>query len=260
MATDLELTKQFEEKKRALREKGNFSYKQLEDAFHQRTSGTYVGDVIFGANDGIVTTFAVVAGSVGAGLPAGIILILGFANLIADGLSMGLGNYLGKKSEREYNRGQREKEAWEIKHFPEVERGEVRSIFLKYGFTGAELDRAIDIVTKDEKAWVDLMMVEELGIIDEGDGAPTKHGLATILAFDIAGLSPLIPFVVGMSGASGFGLSIAFAAVTLFSTGAFRAKISPRRWWRAGLEMLIVGGVAGLAAYVVGSLLESLVA
>lgn len=259
MPTDQELMKQFETKKRLLKEKGNFSYKQLEDAFHQRTSGTYVGDVIFGANDGIVTTFAVVAGSVGAGLSPNIILILGFANLIADGLSMGLGNYLGKKSEREYNAGQREKEIWEIEHFPEIETQEVRTIFEKYGFRGADLNRAVQIVTSDKKAWTELMMVEELGLIEEGDGTPARHGLATIVAFDLAGLAPLLPFVFGLSGSVAFGTSIGLAAVILFTTGAFRAKISPRRWWMAGLEMLGVGSIAAVAAYVVGNVLESLV-
>jgi VIT1/CCC1 family predicted Fe2+/Mn2+ transporter len=259
MATDEELTCLYEQKKRLLKRGGSYSSEDLQDAFHQRTSGTYVGDFIFGANDGIVTTFAVVAGSVGANLPASVILILGFANLIADGLSMGLGNYLGKKSEREYHQDQRRKEEWEIDHHPELEAGEVRTALSCYGFRGEDLDRAVQIVTADKKTWVDFMMAEELRIQERPRGTPVRHGMATFVAFAIAGLAPLIPFVAGMSGTTGLAFSAACAGITLFTAGALRAGISLCRWWIAGIEMLGIGAVAALAAYLVGDILAMLI-
>lgn len=258
MTTDDDLKSLYEKKRSILMSAGSFSHAELEDAFHQRTGGMYIGDFIFGANDGIVTTFAVVTGSVGANLPPTVILILGFANLIADGLSMGLGNYLGKKSESEYHQGQRRKVEWEIEHHPELEASEVRSALLRYGFRDEELDRAVQTVTADKLTWADFMMTEELGIHERPGGTPARHGAATFCAFAVAGFAPLLPFVVGMSGTSGLLVSTLCAGVTLFIAGAMRAVTSTRRWWLAGFEVLAVGAVAAIAAYFVGDLLEHL--
>jgi hypothetical protein len=80
----------------------NARYRRFEAMMHSRTAGKYIGDVVYGANDGIITTFAVIAGSAGASLSHSVIIILGFANLVADGISMGASNYLGGKSEKDY--------------------------------------------------------------------------------------------------------------------------------------------------------------
>src|SRR4030042_4605485 len=96
-----------DKKMRLLSQKDHAGLMQLENNYHQRTSGLYLSDVIFGANDGIITTFAVVAGASGASLSPVVVIVLGFANLIGDGLSMGIGNYLGRKSEEAYQKGQR---------------------------------------------------------------------------------------------------------------------------------------------------------
>ena len=93
---------------------------------HKTESGAYIGEAVYGALDGIVTTFAIVAGVEGAGLSSGIVLILGFANLIGDGLSMGVGSYLSTKSRREYEKSERKRELWEIENYPQGEREEIR--------------------------------------------------------------------------------------------------------------------------------------
>ena len=98
---------------------------------HQKERGKYVGDLVYGALDGIITTFAVVSGVQGAQMNNSIVLIMGFANLIADGISMGVGNYLSSKSELEYIKKEREREEWEIEHYPEGEKEEIRYIFKK---------------------------------------------------------------------------------------------------------------------------------
>src|SRR3989337_3094736 len=99
----------------------NPDYRKREELYHQHQAGTYIKDLIYGANDGIITTFAVVAGATGASLSPMVVIILGFANLLADGVSMGAGNYLGIKSERDYQRAQRKKEEWEIDHLRNLE-------------------------------------------------------------------------------------------------------------------------------------------
>ncbi|MBI3114881.1 MAG: VIT1/CCC1 transporter family protein [Candidatus Kerfeldbacteria bacterium] len=256
---DDRLRRLYDDKKRALEAQGSYTLKRLEDAFHQRATGTYLKDLVFGANDGIVTTFAVVAAAAGAGLEAFVVIILGVANLLADGLSMGLGNFLGEKSDEAYNRGQRQKEYWEIKHFPEIERNEVRAVFKKWGFSGQLLEQAIHQVVADPDRWVDFMMREELGIVESEDsGGAAKHGVAMFFAFVIAGFIPLIAYVLP-NVPSPFLVSTVLAGLTFCAVGSLRAKFTPTRWWVAGLEVLLIGGIASAVAYGIGRVLERIV-
>lgn len=230
------------------------------EQYHMNFGGTYIKDLVFGANDGIVTTFAVVAGVAGARLEDSIVLILGFANLVADGLSMAVGNYLGTKSEQQYVAGEREIEEWEVEHMPEEEREEMRHIYRRKGFTGVDLERAVTIITADKKRWVDEMMWQELGIESKAPDTkqPYKNGLVTFTAFVAAGFVPLVPYVFGMS-ADGLISSSVMACVTLFAVGSARSIITKKRWWLAGLEMLMVGGIAAGAAYGVGAFIDRLI-
>lgn len=258
--TDEELTleAQLLKKAKLLGDKKNRDFKLVEDAWHQRAKGEYVADVVFGANDGIITTFAVVAGAAGASLSPLVVIILGFANLLGDGASMGLGNYLGKKSEAEYIARQRQKEAWEIDHLPVIETHEIREIFERKGFRGADLARAVEIVTSNREVWIDTMMKDELNLVTEPSGMPAKHGLATFIAFNLAGVLPLLPFFLELTNDQRLITSLFVTAFTLFGVGALRTKISATRWWRGGLEMLVVGGVSAALAFGVGWALRQL--
>jgi VIT1/CCC1 family predicted Fe2+/Mn2+ transporter len=228
---------------------------------HKTESGAYIGEAVYGALDGIVTTFAVVAGVEGAQLSSGIVLILGFANLIGDGLSMGVGSYLSTKSRREYQQSERERERWEVENYPEGEREEIREIYRKKGFKGPDLDRAVEIITSDKDVWVETMMQEELGIIEE-TGHPFFNGLSTFLSFIIAGFIPLLFFVVALAfpalGSHTFYMSVFLTGLTLFVVGSLRVLVTRARWWRSGVEMLVVGGAAALGAYLVGYFLRGL--
>lgn len=232
---------------------------QLEDNYHQRTSGLYLSDMIFGANDGIVTTFAVVAGVSGAALSPLVVIVLGFANLIGDGLAMGIGNYLGRKSEEAYQRGQREKERFEIRHLRDVEIAESEEILRQRGFEGADLAAAMRVITGNEDRWIDFMMRDELGILEEKGGSAFNHGIATFVSFFVAGLVPLLPFLVPGLKAQALPLSVVLTATTMFVSGALRSRVYPISWWRAGLEMLAVGSLAAFAAFTIGKLGEGLV-
>lgn len=246
-----------ERKQRALEKEENRGWRRLEEAYHGRRGLSYIGDVIFGANDGIVTTFAVIAGAAGAGLDNIVVVILGFANIVADGLSMGLGNYLSNKSEADYARGQRQKEQWEIDNLRENEVDEIRVIFASWGFTGDLLDRSVEQVTRNREAWVDIMMKHELGIMEEDSGKPLKRGIAIFLAFVTAGIIPLLPYL--LNAPSPFVTSIILGAMTLFLFGAARSRTTPLSWFRAGMEVLLIGSIAASAAYVVGDVIENVV-
>lgn len=157
----------------------------------------YLRDLVYGANDGIITSFAVVAGVAGAALSTRTVLILGMANLLADGFSMGASNFLSIRSEEA------------VRH----SRGDP---------------------------------VEE--------PFPLRHGLATLLAFVVAGAVPLLPYVLVVPE-DRFPVAIAATLVTLFVVGALRSAVTLLRWWTAGLEMLAVGATAAAVAYGVGYLL-----
>lgn len=228
---------------------------------HQSIGGRYIKDIVYGANDGIVTTFAIVSGVAGAALSIKTVLILGFANLIADGISMGASNYLGSKSEEHYYKREKEMERWEVEHLPEEEREEIRRIYAKKGFQGDDLKRAVAIITGNKDRWVDVMMKEELGLIKEPSGQAIKSGLVTFVSFAAAGLMPLISylFVERLGGINPFTLSIMITGFSLFIVGAARSFITKHSWLRSGLEMFLVGMFAAAVAYAVGAILKEVV-
>ncbi len=232
-----------------------------EPAIHDVVKGQYIGDMVYGAIDGIVTTFAVVSGVAGASLSPGIVLILGFANLFADGLSMAVGNYLGTKSEVEYKRRERYREEWEVENLPQEEREEIRQIYRRKGFTGDLLERAVEVITGNKKQWVDTMLLEELHIIPE-QKSPLAAGAVTFGSFVLAGFVPLFSYVlsytVSFFARHAYPTSIGLTFATIFAVGSLRVYVTGKRWWTSGLEMLLVGGATAVVAYVIGYVLRGL--
>lgn len=222
----------------------------------ERLGGVLVEDMVFGANDGIITTFAVVAGVTGGALGAVVIVILGFANLFADALSMGASNFLGRRSKRDYIRSQREMEEWEIDHVPDQEREELRRIFQNFGLRGEQLENVVAAVAQNKSAWVDAMMTGELGLT-QNNSSPFKHGVATAGAFVVAGSVPILPYLFCPSHYC-FVTSAVFAGVALFIAGALRTLITQVNWLRSGIEMLAVGSVTAAVAYAVARAVSSL--
>ena len=216
---------------------------------------SYLRDFVYGGIDGAVTTFAIVAGVAGAGLSATVVLVLGVANLIADGFSMAASNFLGTRAEQDVRRRVRRDEAAQIDRFPEGEREEVRQLFAAKGFAGADLDRAVEIITSDRQRWLDTMVRDEFGL-SLTDPSPARAAAATFLAFVAVGSLPLIAFVVEalriVHVPRPFVLSTALTAAALFLVGALKSRIVKRTWYWAGLESLLVGGAAAALAYLIG--------
>jgi len=232
-----------------------------EDVYHRKAEGTYIGDLVYGALDGIITTFAVVAGAAGASLSAGVVLILGFANLLGDGVSMALGNYLSTKSELEYRNSERAREEWEIENIPEGETEELRQIYEKKGFKEPLLEQVVSVLTSDRENWLDTMMLEELNIVVE-EKSPVKSALATFIAFVVVGIIPLLAFLLSyvqpfLSGID-LQISLLLTGLAIFVVGSARSRVTGKKWYIAGVEMTIVGALAAGAAYMVGFLLGGL--
>lgn len=164
--------------------------------------GVYIGDFVYGANDGIVTTFAVVAGATGALLSSGVVVILGLASLVADALSMGASNFLAIRSEKELERKKKREAGGELPHN--------------------------DVIT------------------------PIQHGVVTFGAFIVAGIVPLLPYLMDLAKSQQFLISSVLAAVTFFMVGGIRTFITGGSFLKAGVEMLLVGGVAASVAFSIG--------
>jgi len=224
------------------------------------TEHSYVGDFILGAIDGCVTTFAVVAGVAGAGLPKTVAIILGISNLLADGFSMAAGVFQKAKSDEEIVDRARQMEEKHIDEVPEGEREEIRQIFSSKGFEGELLDKAVDVITSDRKQWVDTMITDELGLQLEVPN-PFKSAFTVFWAFVIVGLIPLSPFFITHPFAQGqtFIISSIATAFAFFIVGTIKGKIVRRSWIFSGFETLFIGGAAATLAYLVGSLLQTLV-
>jgi len=154
-----------------------------------------LGDAVFGAIDGCVTTFAVVASAMGAELNNSVVLILGFANLVADGFSMAVSNYLGTKSERERVEQARQAEQRHILHVPEGEREEIRQIFARKGFTDDVIEKIVEVISTNSQLWVDTMLSEELGLQVSGRH-PLRAATATFAAFVVIGFVPPLTFLI----------------------------------------------------------------
>lgn len=232
----------------------------IEERLSRPPRQSHLRDFIYGGIDGTVTTFAVVAGVVGADLSASVIIILGFANLIADGFSMAVSNFLATRAEMQEQAKARREEEQEIKDEPEGEREEIRQIFAKKGFSGAQLDTVVEVITSDPRVWVDTMMTEELGY-SPSSAQPLKAASATFLAFLLIGFIPLSAFLVELVTPSlierAFLWSSVMTAGAFFIVGALKARFVAQRWWLAGVETLAVGGAAATLAYVVGALLKN---
>lgn len=221
----------------------------------------YLGEFVYGGIDGSVTTFAVVAGSVGAGLDSAIIIILGFANLLADGFAMSVGAYLSKKSEQQNYEKHKKVEYWEVENLPETEREEVRDIYRQKGFEGELLEQVVDVITANKDRWVDVMMKEELEMLKE-QKSPIAIGGVTYFAFVLIGLIPLIVYVwdyVSTFPGDLFLWSCILTSMAFITIGFFKTYVTQSSRWKGILETLILGGIAAAVSYFVGDILESII-
>lgn len=221
----------------------------------------WLPDFIYGGIDGTVTTFAVVAGVVGADLSTGVILILGFANLLADGFSMAVGKYSSDKAELDRIHSIKEDEIQSILEKPHEEREEVREIFRRFGFKGENLKRAEKVITSNPKTWVKIMLNHEFNVIEENVN-PLKGAVFTFLAFITIGLVPLLGYAFQSQadwdeGTLFFGTCFT-TLLALFFVGTVKSRFSNRHWFFTGLETASIGGIAATIAYLVGYLLGNL--
>ncbi len=239
------------------------SAEAIRERLERGPSQSYLSDWVYGAVDGAVTTFAVVSGVAGAQLSTSIVLVLGVANLLADGFSMAAGNFLATRSERALRRRHEETEREHIRRLPEGEREEVRQIFARKGFEGEALESIVAHITADKERWVQTMLQEELGLASV-ERHPLRAAWNTFFAFVVVGTVPLLAYALDLAAPAveienPFLWSSALTGLAFFGIGALKSRFVGERWWISGLETTAVGGLAASIAYMVGALLRGIV-
>ncbi|VFJ13878.1 VIT1/CCC1 transporter family protein [Candidatus Nitrosocosmicus franklandus] len=225
-----------------------------------------IEDFVYGATDGAVTTFAIVAGVVGASLSPSIVIILGFANLFADGFAMAVGNYLSTRSKLEYEERERKRQSKEIEDFPERKISEIKNIYAEKGFKDELLEKVTNVLISNRKIWTDILLKEKTGVTDKENVNPIFKAITTFVAFNLVGLIPLLPFIFalfindssssGLSSQTVFAYSSVFTALAFFSIGIISGKVVGKPSIRSGFITLIIGGIAAIVSYIVGTLLS----
>jgi predicted membrane protein (TIGR00267 family) len=226
------------------------------EKWHMR-GGSWIGDAIYGVNDGLGAVFGIVSGVAGATGGSSVVLIAGLAGMVASAISMGSGAYLAAKSEREVYEAELAREKDEIEQNPEEEREEMELFYQLKGFSAEEAKTLVDRISQHPEQFLKTLAHEELGLSETNFPNPWISLFSSMLSTALGAFIPLIPFFF----ASGFGavaVSLGISLAAHFAVGAAKSLITARSWWTSGLEMTVVGIIAGVITYVLGTLFGSL--
>mmetsp|Transcript_12938 Transcript_12938/g.27910 ORF Transcript_12938/g.27910 Transcript_12938/m.27910 type:complete len:279 (+) Transcript_12938:27-863(+) len=235
---------------------------------HQ-TEGGFLKPLIFGGLDGILTSFAIVAGAAGGSMPIPVVLVLGFSNIFADALAMGVGEFLSSKAENEWILSERQRENWEMENYPEGEIEEMIDIYENRGMSREDATQVITTMSKYQDFFVDIMMAEELALrVPEEDHKieSMKEGVVMFCSFATFGSLPLLGYVIipALFPQSEeevlFSAACVITGMVLFGMGCVKSNFSASHWFVCGLETLLLGGACATVAYTIGQFVDSLIA
>ncbi len=222
--------------------------------------GGKIRSVILGLNDGLISTFTLLVGVAAATLASTgsniIVILTGLAAMVSGAISMGLGEYISSKSEYNYIKNELKKERAEIELFPEEEKEEVREIFEKMGLEGESLNACVEKITSNKQVWLDFLTKSELGL--EEPENPILGAILTFLSFVFGSFLTLFTYFFNL-GLISLVLSSIISFLLLFIVGVLKTKITGEKKIRSGVEMIMIGIVAFIASYGIGSVLEQLI-
>ncbi|MFA9288721.1 MAG: VIT1/CCC1 transporter family protein [Weeksellaceae bacterium] len=232
--------------------------KHLQEQAETSPLAKYLREIVYGGNDGIVTTFAVVAGFQGAQIDPNTmaymtVLLFGLANLFADATSMGLGNFLSLRAEKDQYHKERAKEIKRIETDVEVERAETAFMLKSHNFTAAEAEKIALLISSNKEYWIDYMMRYEFNFADLSKENPLLKGIATFLSFIVFGIIPLTPFIFLKGSPNSFMYAVIATTAALLLLGLLRWRVTEQSIIRAVGESLLVGGLSAGIAYAVGT-------
>jgi len=221
--------------------------------------GGGVRDMIFGANDGLVSTLAFVAGVAGAITNPSIVLLSGIAELFAGTISMAAGAYQSSKSELEVLDKENQRKKVRKGETPEEEKAELVKFYQAEGFKREEAKAIVDRIVEEKELSRKAATLEALGLAPEELGNPLKAGVLCGVSFGLAALVPILPFIFPISSLEALMASIVGTVTTLFGVGALKTIFSRKNWIRSGLEMMVIGASAAAVTYVIGNLFSLII-
>ncbi|GET89664.1 hypothetical protein, conserved [Leishmania tarentolae] len=235
--------------------------KEMSQECHNSSASEYVKSLVFGGLDGIMTTFAIIAAAAGSGGNKATVLIFGFSNVIADGFSMGFGEYVSGEAERENAISERRREEWEVENSFDLEIDEMVQIYMAKGLSFDDAQTIVGIISKDPKMFVDFMMVEELGLLVDIDDAHSskKQGVVMFTSFLFFGSLPLLAYIPG----NGQGVDFIFfvscflTMTSLVFLGSVKGYLVGVSMWRSALLMVLNGAISGTVSFLAGYLIQT---
>ena len=230
---------------------------------HNDGASDYVKSVVFGGLDGIMTTFAIVNAAAAGGGDWKTVLLLGLSNVVADGFSMGFGEFVGGDAERDHAMIERSREEWEVANCKEMEMEEMIQIYKERGLSDEDAKTIVDIISKDPKLFVDFMMVDELGIYCdlEDKWGPLMQGIVMFVSFIIFGTIPVLPYLsmTGRGVDSTFMAALFVTGIALVVLGAVKGHLTGLDKMRSAVVMVFNGCVSGAVSFTTGLLVQSIV-
>ena len=220
------------------------------ERWHVRGTG-WIGDAIYGVNDGLGAVFGIVSGMAGYTGGSEVVLAAGLAGTLASALSMGAGAYLASKSQREVYESEVARERAEIEEDPHEEMLELELFYQLKGFSAEESRAMAERIHKEPKQFLRALVQEELGLSEENFPNPWRSTLSASVSTAIGGFIPIIPFffTVGMPAVVA---SFIISTIAHFAVGASKALVTARPWWATGAEMTIVGVIEAAVTYGLG--------
>ena len=220
---------------------------------HVGETRQYWRDIILGVNDGLVSIFLLVAGVVGGGLDADKVLLIAVAGTIAGAISMAAGEFLATKSQDEVLEREVALERQHITHHRQSEVDQLFEMLRDMGVAESELDAVVEALSREDDTLLNAMKALEFGIVETERRSPYRAMLAAGLLFLLGSLTSVIPFLFTESTGLGLTLAAILTAAGLFGVGAAKTAITNTNPVRSGLENLVIAGVGGVIAFLVGA-------
>jgi predicted membrane protein (TIGR00267 family) len=232
-------------------------YHHFHDEPWHTPKGRAIREVVFGMNDGLITTLCFLAGVSGAIAHSGVVILAGLAEVIAGAVSMALGAYLATKAQQEFFAREIARERREIEEAADHERDEVREIYRGHGLTEDEIEIMTHRITADKERWLHFMLREELGLVEETFDNPIESGAIMGVSFILGALPPLLPYFF-LAPRQALPATVIFSLLTLFGLGIGKTRVTKINWLRSGLEVAVLGIIAAAIGYGLGQAAASL--
>ena len=227
---------------------------------HHKDSGFVdtIKETVFGIEDGMVSTLGALTGIAAATQDPGMVLLAGFVVIAVESISMGVGSYVSSKSEKEVAERMLAEEKEEIETFPKEEQEELYDMYVRDGWPKTLAKNMAETAAKNNTLFLKEMAYRELGIVPENGVHPIKNGFVMGISYIIGGIVPLLPYLF-LDVHLAITYSVVITLIGLFILGASITAYTKRPWFKAGLEMLILAGLATLVGYGVGQIMNSIV-